>query len=45
MADDAEKPGNVLVGFLLCKGILDSEGCKLITVAVHLVATVTQMIV
>ena len=45
MADDAEKPGNVLVGSLLRKGILDSEGCKLITVAVHLVATVTQMIV
>ena len=45
MADGAEKPGNVLVGFLLCKGILNSEGCKLITVAMYLVATVTQMIV
>ena len=34
-----EKPGNVPVEFLLCMGILE---CKVITVAVHLVTTVTQ---
>ena len=34
--------GNVPIGFLLCKSILDSEECKVITVAVDLVTTVTQ---
>ena len=34
--------GNVPVGFLPCKSILDSEECKVITVAVHLVTPVTQ---
>ena len=34
-----EKPGNVPVEFLLCMVILE---CKVITVAVHLVTTVTQ---
>ena len=34
--------GNVPVGFLLCKSTLDSEECKVITVAVPLVNTVTQ---
>ena len=37
-----EIPGNVPVGFLLCKGILDSEECKVITVTADLVTTVTQ---
>ena len=32
-------PRNILVGFLLCMGILE---CKVITVAMHLVTTVTQ---
>ena len=35
-------PGNLPVRFLLCKGILVSEKCKVITVAVGLVTTVTQ---
>ena len=34
--------GNVSVGFLLCKSILDSEECEVITVAVDLVTAVTQ---
>ena len=37
-----EKPRNVPVGFLLCKSTLDSEECKVITVDVRLVTTVTQ---
>ena len=34
--------GNVLVGFLLCNSTLDSEECKVITIVMDLVITVTQ---